>query len=150
MLSYQAETLAIFKRDSGPLLPLHYEELALDKDRIKLGLKFDHYETLEKNKLLHIATVRDDGRLVGYFVSIVHIHPHYEHAGLMSASDMYYVLPEYRKGTIAKLFLFVQGEMKKRGVVKLYWTHKVHLSQRRLFEALGFKHSDEVYTKCLA
>lgn len=147
-LTFQVENLETFKRDSVLLLPQHYEELALDKDRIKLGLQFSHYEKLESGNLLHIVTARDDGTLVGYFLSIIHIHPHYELAGLMAASDMFYVHPNYRRGTIAKLFLFVQQEMKKRGVVKLYWSCKCHLSQRQLFECLGFRQSDEVYT-CL-
>lgn len=150
MITYQTEKLAAFFIDAKWLFPEHYEELALNKDKVKQKLDIPRYEHLEENNALHIATVRDDGKIVGYFVSFLMPHLHYADAGTCGYCDMYFLLKPYRIGGIGvRLLCFVEKCMKELGVVKLYWSFKVHQDHKKIFEALGFKPSDMMYTKVL-
>ena len=49
----------------------------------------------------------------------------------------------------AKFMIAVQQILKFRGVVKLYMSTKVHQDNGALFERLGMKLSDRVFTKLL-
>lgn len=151
MITYQTEKLAAFFMDAKYIFPEHYEELSLNKSVAKQKLDIPRYEHLEENNALHIATVRDEGKIVGYFVSFLMPHLHYADAGRMGYCDMYYVLKSHRIGGIgARLLCFVEKCMKELGIIKLYWSFKVHQDHGALFEALGFKPSDMMYTKVLS
>lgn len=150
-ITYQRELLADFFRDAQVLFPQHYDELALNKGQIKLSLDVSRYEMLEKENALHIATVRDDGNMVGYFVSFLIPHMHYKDAGTMGMCDMYWLAPSHRIGGVGARFLcFVEKCMKELKVSKLYWSHKVHQDHSDLFKALGFTPSDIMYTKMVS
>lgn len=137
-------------RDAEAIFPEHYAELALDRDKIELDLSYDRYERGDKNGEILIVAARDRGMLVGYFVALTVPHMHYTSAGRMAYADMYYVLPEYRKaGVGAKLLLAVEIACKAIGIVKIYMTCKVHQDHSRLFQLLGYKPSDLVFTKVL-
>jgi L-amino acid N-acyltransferase YncA len=131
------------------LLPLHWEELALNRDAIKLDMFEARYAEMEAAGALMIVTARSAGRLVGYFITFLLPHLHYRSAGLMAHTDMYFVLKEFRNGAGTKLILCVQEALKRRGVRKMYMSCKAHLDQTRLFEALGFTLSDKMFTKML-
>ena len=69
-----------------------------------------------------IATVRDDGRFVGYTILAIMPHLHYKSAGLMAMIDVYYLKPEYRKGgTGAKMIMFAEKTLWEKGVKKIYF-----------------------------
>ena len=65
-------------RDAKKLIPLHWDEVALNKDKIHLNPDWDVYESLEKDGKFKIFTARDDTKLVGYFAVIVSTNPHYK------------------------------------------------------------------------
>lgn len=128
----------------------HYRELALDQDRVALAPNVEMYKDADRRGLMHLATVRDDGKLVGYFISAVLPHLHYKDAGPMSQADAYFVLPEYRRGGCgAKFLMFVEESLKNRGVTKMYVSTKIHSDHSLLFEKLGFRATDTVFTKML-
>lgn len=61
----QQEILFDVVHEVDDLLQMHYEEVALHRDRIKLNPLWDQYAALEKLGMLIIYTARDDdGRLV--------------------------------------------------------------------------------------
>jgi N-acetylglutamate synthase-like GNAT family acetyltransferase len=70
---------------------------------------------------------------------------------LHGITDVYFILPEYRKGrTGIRLFKRVEEEMKRIGVQKLFTSAKLHTADGksgRLFEYLGFSATETVYTK---
>lgn len=108
------------------------------------------YVDADERGIGHIATVRDEGKLVGYAILAVMPHLHYKSAGPMAMIDVYYLKPAYRKGgTGAKMIMFAELTLKAKGVTKVYFSTKVHLDNGKLLEALGFKFSDKVYTKLL-
>lgn len=148
MIAFQTEKMETFFRDGQVLFPQHYAELALNQDSIKLELDEERYLKAEQDGCLCIATARDDGRLVGYFVSAILRHLHY--ASLLCAhTDMYYLLPAYRNGCGAKLLLFVEDLWRKLGAKKAYLSCKVKQDHSEMFKLLGFELSDYFFVKML-
>jgi len=47
VIKYQQESLSTCKSDAIPLLEKHWEEIALNKDKIKLNPDWDAYANLE-------------------------------------------------------------------------------------------------------
>lgn len=132
------------------LWPEHWKELARDQDSIQLGCDEAKYEQGEAMGCLHIVTARADGELVGYYYGMLMHHLHYRDAGLMCYSDVYFLKPEFRKGLNGVNFLrFIESSLKERGARKLYISTKAHQDHGRLFEHLGMKCSDRVFTKLL-
>lgn len=146
-LTYQVESWSSCRKEMEPLWPLHWEEVAGDKDKITLNVWFEAYDQLEALDQLHIVTIRDDGVLVGYHWSIVRPHLHYRDS-LTAFTDIYYLKESHRKGYNGiKLFKFVEKTLKEKGVQKMYTASKVSKDKSNIFELLDWKRTEVVYTK---
>lgn len=150
MLTFQEEKWVEAFPDMQRLFPAHYAELALDQESVKLSPNIEMYEEADKKGLMHLVTARNDGHLVGYFVAAVLPHLHYREAGPMSQTDAYFVDPGYRVGGCgAKLLMFAEESLREKGVKKIYISTKLHSNHSELFEKLGYKATDVVFTKLL-
>lgn len=150
MVTFQQEKWADCVHEMREIWPEHWAALALNQDQIQLACDEAKYEQGEAMGCLHIITARADGRLVGYYYGMLMHHLHYKDAGLMCYTDVYYLKPAYRKGGAGARFIAaVMASLKARGVVKLYMSTKVHQDNGELFERLGMKCSDRVFTKML-
>jgi len=147
--TFQEEKFAPFFADGQSLFPLHHTELALNQDKIKMDLDSERYQRLEDAGMLFVLTVRCEGKLVGYLVAFPMTHMHYKSAGMMALTDMYFILPEHRKGIGAKLFTEFERRMKERGAVQIMTGCKRHQDHTRLLEALGWTNSDLTFLKVL-
>jgi len=99
--------------------------------------------------MLRCITCRIDDQLIGYIVFIVQPHLHYKSCKT-AFEDIYYVKKEYRRGRIGiKLFQYAEKVLKEFGVNRIIMHTKIHLDNSRLFEYLGYKHTDKLYTKLL-
>jgi GNAT superfamily N-acetyltransferase len=148
-ITYRQESLISYKDDATLLLELHWEEIALNKDAIKLNPDWDTYFELEDKGILKIFTAREEGKLVGYFVVICRHHLHYKDH-LFAFNDVLYLQKEYRKGfTGAKLMKFAEKCLKEDGISVLVVNTKRHKPFDILLSWLGYKHVENVYTKLL-
>jgi len=130
------------------IFPVHYEELCVTKD-FPLEPDYEAYRNLAKAGMLRCITCRADGDLIGYIVFIVQPHLHYRSCKT-AFEDIYYVKKEFRKGRIGiRLFQYAEKVLKERGVNRIIMHTKVHLDNSKLFEYLGYKHTDKLYTKLL-
>jgi N-acetylglutamate synthase-like GNAT family acetyltransferase len=147
-IAFAVEPFSQMVNEVQALLPGQWRELARDRD-IPLVMDTERYREAEKQNILHVVTVRADGKLVGYYVCVVMGHLHYKTAGPMAHTDLYYLRPEFRKagGVGARMFLFLEQSLKARGVVKIYLSTKVHQDHSELFEALGYRLTDKIFTK---
>ena len=137
MITYQQESLVTTKEDARPLLEKHWEEIALNKDTIKLNPDWDAYADLEDVGILKIFTARSDGNLIGYFVVFVRSHIHYKD-NLFAYNDILYLDKDYRKGfTGAKLMKFAEKCLKEDGVSVLVVNTKRHKPFDVLLSWLG-------------
>jgi GNAT superfamily N-acetyltransferase len=126
------------------LAKLHYEEI--EGDGIELAPDWERYGWLEREDKLHVVTARDDGFLVGYDVGIVDNHIHHRNT-LMYFSDVTYIKPEYRKGTLGiRLIAFSLSVVRKRGVKKIFLATSVKNDIGRLYERLGYQPAYVNYT----
>lgn len=148
-ITYQQEFLSQVQDEAKYLIELHWEEIALNKDSIKLNPDWEAYASLEVMGKLKIFTARDKGKLVGYFVVIVSNHIHYmDH--LFAANDIIYLHEDYRKGFSGmRLIKFAEKALKEDGVSVLTINTKVHQPFDPVLKWLGFNLIERVYSKYL-
>jgi N-acetylglutamate synthase-like GNAT family acetyltransferase len=150
-VDFTIEDAMTWLRDAQYLFPLHYRELARDQESIPMDLDFDRYKTAEQNGQLLIVAARVEKKIIGYYICALLSHLHYKSSGLMATTDMYFVHPDFRVGgTGIKLIVFVETILRSMGVTKMYVSTKLHSDHSALFEALGFRATDKVFTKLLA
>ncbi len=149
-ITYDVEKWRDVLPEMEPILFQHWKEIALGQDKVPLDIAREKYQVMCDAGNLHIVTVRDDGKLVGYHVAIVSGHLHYL-STKHGITDVYYLMPEYRLGiTGIRLFRRVEEEMRAIGVKKLFTGAKLHTADGksgRLFEYLGYNHTENLYTK---
>jgi len=144
---YAIETLHTGYADAHALTKMHFEEIAANKDVIKLNADMASYEEAEENHNLHIVTCRIDGVLVGYHLSFIRPHLHYKDS-LTAYTDLFFIHPSYRRGRIGvNLFKYAEKTLWQRGVQRIYMPTKLKLDVGALFEHLGFDAIERVYTK---
>jgi GNAT superfamily N-acetyltransferase len=147
MIKYQQEFLDTCEKDCQELIRLHWEEIAVNKDKIKLNPDWDTYHTLENSGKLRIFTARVKEELVGYFVVITGSNLHYKDH-VFAVNDILYLKKEYRKGrTGIKLIKFAEKYLRDDGVSVLNINTKVHKPFDVLMEHMGFGLIERVYSK---
>jgi GNAT superfamily N-acetyltransferase len=146
-MDYQQEFFSSCYDEAKSLLQMHWDEVALNKDVIKLNPDVEQYEDAEASGCLKIFTARDQGRLVGYFALTVQRSLHYQDH-LFAHNDVIFLHPDYRKGfTAAKLIKFAVDCMAEDGVSVVTINTKTHKPFDVLLQRLGFKHIESVYAK---
>ena len=150
-LRFQLETWADLWRDGQELFQVHYDELALHKEAMPLGLDNALYLDLERRGFLFVLAARKGGTLVGYYVALVLAHhPHNKDGGKVATCDMFYIKPSERKGGAgAKLLMRAEKELRNLGVKKATISTKLHFENGALLEALGWEKTDVVRQKLL-
>lgn len=148
-ITYQQESLATCKGDAQDLLQQHWEEIALNKDFIRLNPDWEAYYNLEETGSLKIFTAREDSKLIGYFVVLCRKHLHYvDH--VFAFNDILYLQKDYRKGLVgAKLMKFAEKCLKDDGISVMIVNTKRHKPFDTLLEWLGYKHIENIYSKTL-
>ena len=146
-IKYQQEFLHSVQDDIKPLLEEHWEEVALNKDKIKINPDWEAYFSLESQGKLDIFTARDEGVLVGYFVVFVYPHIHYKDH-LFAKNDLIYLSPSHRKGfTGIRLIKFAEKCLKEDGVSVLVVNTKNRRPFHKVMQFLGFTPEDVEYSK---
>ncbi len=149
MITAQVENLTETLDELKPLFPLHWEELALNKDSVPLDPMYDVYEQRDERGEVCFVTLRDKGELIGYFVGFINPGLHYKTC-LTCIMDIFYVVQDKRgqRGGI-KLFQAVETELKRRGVQRWFVGEKLHQPCAKLFEYLGFEPVETTHSKML-
>jgi GNAT superfamily N-acetyltransferase len=146
MIKYQLEKFDDYYADTQELWKKHFDEISINKHKRKLDPDLDNYRKLDKADKLAVYTARDDGKLIGYTVAVIARPLHYNHKAAMF--DMYYVLPEYRKGHIGiNLLKGFEEELKKKGVVEVHGGTKTHKDISKVFEHLGWSKTEIRFVK---
>lgn len=144
---YQVEDYLEVIHELKALYPEHWEEVALDKDAIKLEPDYETYALLAKVKVLHLVTMRVDGELAGYHISLVHPHLHYL-SSLTAFTDIFFVRKKNRVGLNGyRLLKFVRDSLFERGVQKIYMGEKDHIPLGPVLKRLGFRPIERLWTQ---
>jgi hypothetical protein len=145
---FEEENVYDVREEIAPMLDKHYEEVAMYKDKIKLAVDWDKYETMEDQDSLRVYTLRnDEEKLVGYNVFFVHIHPHYMN-DKYAVNDIVYIDPTYRhtENTI-EFFNWCERMLEHEGVSVMTYHMKEYIPFHTLMKALDFDHAEFIYTK---
>lgn len=148
MITAQVESLTERLEEMKPLFPMHWEELALNKDKVPLDPQYDIYLERDRRGEVLFITLRDLGELVGYFVGFIAPGLHYRTC-LTLTMDIFYVRPDKRGRCGVKLFRAVEDEAKRRGVQRMFLGSKCHADASWLFERLGCEKVEVYFTKWL-
>jgi len=149
MITAQKEIFRDKLAEFSPLFPVHYEELALNKDKVPLDPQYDIYLAKEDAGELLFVTLRESGVPVGYFLGFVSPALHYKTC-LTCIMDIFYVHPDNRgSGGGQMLFGFVEKELRRRKVDRFFVGSKCHKDASWLFEKLGFEQVEIFYSKWL-
>lgn len=148
-ITYQKEFFVQLIPELPELFMGEYEEAVEDKNRHKLNPAWQRYVELEMAQILHILTVRADGKLVGYIFNF--IYPALQFADLVCASsDIMFILPAYRRGfTGVKLFIENDKMLKKLGAKKVLATFPSHANMQQLMKRLKYEVSGSIFSKWL-
>lgn len=145
--TYQQEPWSSIESEIAGLIGAHWEEIAVNKDKIALNLDYGVYRELERIGMLHVTTVRADGRLVGYYGNLVRPHPHYR-TTKFAFLDGYFLLGEFRNAQVGvRLFQEMEKAMRAIGVECIYTGVKLHRDVGPLLERLGWKPTEMMYAK---
>jgi hypothetical protein len=148
-MDFAIENLAKVRREIEPLLMEHWNEIALNKDIIKLNPDWREYARLDELNALRIYTARKNGELMGYFVIMVSRSLHYKDH-LFANNDIVFLTKPARKGlTGLKLVKFAMESLKAEGVTKLHINTKTHQPFDPIMERLGFEEIETVFSKVL-
>jgi hypothetical protein len=133
-----------------PLLAMHWEEVALHKEKVQLDPDLDRYREFERSNALRIFTARDGEILIGYSVFIVQKHLHYNGC-LIAANDVLFLHKEYRGGTTAGLRLIKESErmLREDGVMRCIWHIKPKNDWSAILARLGYEQEEIVMGKLL-
>jgi hypothetical protein len=149
MVTYQVEKFEDIYLDIQQIFDDHWEEVALDKESIKLNPDYDKYILLSKTGILHMVTAREYGKIIGYHISVIYPHIHYKDS-LTCFTDIFFVVKEKRKGfTGIKLLKFMEESVKAKGVQKIYMGTKLHIDISLLLERLNYKQIEKIFTKVI-
>lgn len=151
MPTIQVEAWEMVQPEISRLCHEHWKEIAHNQEAIPLDPNWGQYQRLADAGMLFVTTIRDEA-LIGYLILIVSGHLHYK-STLHATEDIFWLAPEYRRGFLGvRLFRFTLTELKRHGVVKAVFSHKLAFQNGRvakLFEWLGMKAVETVYTVIL-
>ena len=96
MIQFALERTADIKDEVKPLIEKHWQQVALNKDIVKLAPDWKQYSLLELAGMMRVYTARKDSKLVGYFAVIINKHLHYKN-DTFAVCDVLYVDPEHKR-----------------------------------------------------
>jgi GNAT superfamily N-acetyltransferase len=145
VITWGVEPFPPFLEEAKPLFPLHWEELALDKDKVPLDPQYEVYLDRDRRGEILLIVGRSSGKLMGYFIGFVAPGLHYRTC-LTLTLDIFWVHPEYRGRQGVALFRTVEREAQRRGVMRMFVGSKLHKDADWLFEKLGYTEVEHHYS----
>jgi len=125
----------------------HYEEIARNKEVMKLKPDEKAYRNLEEANQIFILSAWQDDVLIGYSVNFVLNHPHYADL-LLAQNDLLYIKKEMR-GSSAGLKLIKETETHATslGCKLMLWHAKENTALGAILPRLKYGVQDIIYSK---
>lgn len=140
-------TLADWKAKAEPLFQEHYEEIARNKDLMKLNVNWPLYEELNDKQALFVYLAMRDNVCIGYSLNLITSHLHY--ADLMYAlNDVLFVKKEFRGGRLGlQLIKATEDHARSLGCKMLLWHAKENTALAKLLPKLKYGVQEIMYSK---
>lgn len=147
MLTAQVENLTASQPEVERLFQYHWEKLALDKDKVPLDPQYEVYRQREARGEILYVTLRDAGKLVGYWIAFITPGLHYQTC-LTAQLDIWNLVSGYETGQAAMILMrAVEREYRRRGINRSFVGEKLHRPMGRLFKAFGYEPVETHYSK---
>jgi acetyltransferase (GNAT) family protein len=134
---------------------LHWEEGIFDKSTFPYEPNWEEYEALERQNAFRIIAVRADGKLIGY-AGVKVFHDIQSQNVLCAYIQEYFVLPEFRNGTMAGIGMFrhIETQLTALKVKVIFLGDKEFVRGDRgglgkLFDYLGYESREKIRRKIL-
>ncbi|EFL84940.1 hypothetical protein HMPREF0326_02269 [Desulfovibrio sp. 3_1_syn3] len=148
-VTFQTERFADIWGEVQPLLARHWDEVAAKDITGSLDVDEALYLSMDKADLLHITTARDEGVLVGYAAYLIYRNHHYRRK-LIADADVFFLLPECRKGLLGlHLLRAAESVMRERGVNVIVQKVKASHDCGALFRRMGYRLTEYLYMKAV-
>jgi len=146
-VTFQREWFLHLMPEFPPLFLEHYEEIALDQDKMELSPAWMQYVNLESSGVLHVLTMRVDGKLAGYFFNLCYPHLHYNKV-LCSFSDMFFISKKYRSAwRYVRMYIENEKMLKGLKVQKIFVMTKEHKDFTPVMKRLKYKFIERIFSK---
>ena len=148
-------TVAEMREHAGALMEAHWQEVARNKELMKLDPNWDAYHYLEDAGMMFAlgAFVTEGGRekLVGYSVNFVQQHMHYKQLRY-GQNDLLFIGAEHRGGSLG-MRLIRESEKRARelGCQMFLWHAKDDptLKLKDILPKLGYGVQDIIFSRAL-
>jgi GNAT superfamily N-acetyltransferase len=150
MITFAVEKFSDVYGELLPLLHEHYGEISLHKEHgVALEPQVHAYKAREADGSLLMVIGREAGEIAAYFICFISPGLHYQSC-LTCSPDIFFVRPDKRTGMAgARLFKFVEKELKRRGVKLWFVGSKNAHDATALFRFLKFEPVETTYSKWL-
>lgn len=146
-ISYGIITAGTLLESAGTLFQEHYEEVAKNKDVMKLKPHMEMYNALLSNDSVFIVGAADGEDLIGYSVNFIQPHLHYADL-IYCQNDLLFITKEFRNSKAGlKLIKLTEEYAKRQGAQLMLWHAKQDTALDKLMPRLGCKVQDIIYSK---
>ena len=143
----ELSTLDNLKVVVGSLFEEHYEEIALNKQVMKLKPNWDVYHKAEDLGTLFTFLAKKEGKCVGYSSNMIGNHLHYADL-LYCQNDLLFVSKEHRGGSLGiKLMKATEKHAKLLGCKLMLWHAKQDTTLAQMLPRLRYGVQDIVFSK---
>ena len=156
MITAHVERLQDSLEEMKPFFDPHWQELALNRDKVPLDPQYQTYLTREAMGEVLLVVLRERGKIIAYFVGFVAPGMHYRTC-LTLTMDIFWLHPDYRAedslGAVeqemlcVQLFDAVKEEAKRRGIQRTFYGSKLSKDASALFEHLGMVEVERYYSE---
>ena len=136
-----------FKVLGDPLFEEHYEEIARNKQVMKLKPNYQLYEALNSTGWLFIYVAMQDNVCIGYSMNIMMHHLHYADLRI-AQNDILFVKKEFRGGRLGlRLLKVTEDHARSEGCKLMLWHAKENTALAELLPKLKYGVQEIMYSK---
>jgi GNAT superfamily N-acetyltransferase len=132
---------------ANPLFEEHYEEIARNKQIMKLKPNYQLYEALNSTGWLFIYVAMRDDVCIGYSMNIMMHHLHYADLRI-AQNDILFVKKEFRGGRLGlRLIKVTEDHARSEGCKLMLWHAKENTALAELLPKLKYGVQEIMYSK---
>ena len=142
-------TINQMRDQSLSLLDEHYDELATDKDVMRLSPNWKKYYELEERDMIAGLGAWLGSEMVGYSMNLVFQHLHYQDLKVLQ-NDVLFVAKNHRDGGVGLKLIEATEELGRvHECDMILWHSKVGTALGVILERRGYKVQDVIQSKAL-
>ena len=140
-------TLDEFKVVADPLFEEHYDEIARNKQVMKLKPNWPSYHAVDKIGWLFIYLAMQNDVCIGYSMNIMMHHLHYADLKVCQ-NDVLFVKKEFRGGRLGlRLLKVTEDHARSEGCKLMLWHAKENTALAKLLPKLKYGVQEIMYSK---